>query len=70
MGGQNSAAATGGHLPRSVEQWPEEAWVAYQERMGIALEDPWLTEADARLVAEEEVRELVRAGRLVVWGDR
>lgn len=70
MGGQkwtDLVAERADTLPRTVAQWPEEAWVAYQERLAMMLTDPWADEGEAARDAEQEVRVMVRAGRLRVW---
>ena len=67
MGGQkwtDLGSGTADTLPRSVAQWPEAAYTALQERAAMVLSDPWVTEAEALEQAEEEIRVLVRMGRL------
>jgi hypothetical protein len=53
---QGCVSGGGGTAVSPLVVDPEEEYrLLYEERMGICLEDPWVTEQEAREVAEEQV---------------
>ncbi len=56
-------------LPRSVAQWPEAAFAEYWGRVGMMMDGNERLEEGACRQAEEEVRVMVRMGRLDAWGE-
>lgn len=62
---QGCVSGEGGAAVSSLVVDPEEEYrLLYEERMGICLEDPWMTEQEAREVAEDQVAAMRQADQM------